>query len=219
MQNESPFTHRYASFGIAYFLNYAESQIDVLVALSNKTHLPYCWLGGKEASKDANNPLNTLEREVDEESSLKLINPCGFYEHRRRNDDGTATPFINHFYFSDEEEKRKAEPKKTDSIKEVKWFSLEEAEALPMRLSHREALIEFCYFLEETMATNAMVKENLKKLFYKFFERPSTLYGMHRIKEKPGVTPYLDFAKYKASREFFPWHLLIKDLQSLKEAA
>ncbi|HEY4715464.1 MAG TPA: NUDIX hydrolase [Candidatus Paceibacterota bacterium] len=216
MNNILNFKPSYASFGAGYFLNHEKEQIDVMLALSQYGDLPYGFPGGKENAEDGKDPIKTANREWDEESRLRLINPSLFYTHRRRNDDGSGSGFSNYFYHSQEEgNRREPQAAKKDSIKEVKWFSMLEAEAMPLKLSHLGALIELCYHLEETQKDSEMAMAYLKKLALKMFVRPSTLWGTNRIKEKPYVTPYLN----RNPNGYFPWHSFIKEFQGLNMAA
>ena len=184
MENKQ-FQPTYAAFGIGWSFNFSRGQIDTLIAISARTEMgfPYGFPGGKESPEDEKNPLNTIKREWMEEVGFPvfaLLNK--FYIKKRRNDDGSGESFCNHFYFfqGEDGERMRPTPRTKDTIKEVKWVSLLEAEKLKLRYSQRGALIEFCYVLEETMKEETEIA--LRGLSYKMFFRPSTINGEITVK-------------------------------------
>jgi hypothetical protein len=210
------FRQSYSSFGINWFINPKTNEIEVILALSKDGDLPYGFPGGKQNAEDLCNPATTRDRECDEEGSPRLINPVEFYVHKRRNDDGSGTGYPNYFSHSQEgKRKRKTKPVLKDTIIETRWLTLLEAETLPMKMSHRGALIEFCFHLEEILKDNEVAMAYLRKLSYKLFERPSALFGNNRVKEISCVTPLLK----RSGNKIFPWHDFIKEYQNLPIAA
>ena len=95
-----------------------------------------------------------------------------------------AEIYVNHFFISWEEKGvyRKPTPQGKDSIEEIGWFALKEAELLPLKSSHRLALIELCYHLEKLATQNQSIAWALGELIYSYFEKPSETNGKLLVK-------------------------------------
>lgn len=178
----------YAAFGICWAFDPYTRQIYVLIAESqNSCHgFPFGFPGGKQSHEDGSDMVKTVEREFKEETRLLIELPVPtwrvFTKNRRNDDAGNGAPFRNYFLGFQVADRMefKPEPAMKDTVKEVKWYSLQDAERLPLKNDHRLALIELCYQLEENLKVE--MKDALMALTFKMFHRPGDIHQNVLIK-------------------------------------
>lgn len=193
--NSVVFQPKYASFLI--LLKIEQGAIKIVLNKTKKAEFfPWGYPGGKEEEIDKSNFLRTAVRESDEETSLDiglcLDKKIKLGEISRRNDNPNLPHFINYFHlvFLKGNQIPVITDKK-ESIIEVGWFNLRQAEQMELKIQHRIILIELWYVLNDLASTDPNIAKAVYGFNFEKFVRPSE--NFWKLKVKPEYSELIGY--------------------------